>query len=105
LNLACCHHITDKGLHALSKNCKNLLQINLSNVPHITQEGILNMLSSLNKLQHLDIYDNSNINEERREILMEFSKARHITINLKGLNCNSQTNGNVLSLASAGQYW
>ncbi|ELU13733.1 hypothetical protein CAPTEDRAFT_190319 [Capitella teleta] len=105
LNLACCHHLTDSTLRALSKNCKELSQINLTNVPLLTQQGILNMLSSLHKLKHLDIYDNTNISEEGINILTECMKVRGIVIVLKGLDCHESYQSIALPMASAGQFW
>ena len=54
-------------------------------VSQLTEQAVLNLITSIPNLRHLDIYDNPNISERGVEMLVEIACQRNITIILKQL--------------------
>ena len=110
INFSGCHHLTDKTINSICKNLHHIQQVNLSQVPAITEQAVFKLLTKCPMLTHLDIYDNRNISKAGRDNLKDMctDRERNLTVILDGLlidiseECNSS---NTLQLASVGKFW
>lgn len=104
--------MTDRSINAIIKNCQNIQLLSLTGIEGITEQGVLNLLTSCPKLEHIDIFDNKNIGEEARGVLKEINSQKGVTILLDGLVCdksqeiiNNESVAMSLPLAGTSKYW
>lgn len=62
-----------------------MMHLNATHCPNLSQEGILNFVVTASKLEHLDIFDNTNLSTLGKETLVEIARERGITVVLRGL--------------------
>lgn len=109
MNLAGCHHITDKTVNTICKNLHNIQQLNFTQVKALSEAAILKLLTKCPTIRHLDIYDNPNISQQGQELIKALClKNPSLTVLLKGLNVEKTVAENsslTLALAGVSTYW
>ena len=115
INLSGCHHLTDRSINAIIKNCGNIQHLSLTGIKSISQEATLKLVTSCNNLEHVDVFYNKNFSEEGKTVLREISSQKGVVVLLNKEDCDtlpgkqSESSKGAesmsLPLASVSAYW